>query len=53
VTRTLRVLWGGLRDRTAIGGCADALRGLPWVLRNRRVIPPHVEAMRRQARVGE
>jgi GT2 family glycosyltransferase len=53
LARTLRVLWAGLPDRAAIAGCVDALRGLPWVLRNRRVIPPHVEAMRRQARVGD
>jgi GT2 family glycosyltransferase len=50
--RTLRVLWSGLPDRAAIAGCVDALRGLPWVLRNRRVIPPHVEALRRQADGG-
>jgi GT2 family glycosyltransferase len=24
---------------------SDALRGLPWALRNRRVVPPHVEAL--------
>jgi GT2 family glycosyltransferase len=24
---------------------ADAMRGLPWALRNRRVVPPHVEAL--------
>jgi GT2 family glycosyltransferase len=47
--RTLRVMWSGLPDRAAIAGCVDALRGLPWVLRNRRVIPPHVEALRRRA----
>jgi GT2 family glycosyltransferase len=23
----------------------DAMRGLPWALRNRRVVPPHVEAL--------
>lgn len=27
----------------ARGGLADALRGLPWVLRARRVVPAHVE----------
>ncbi len=51
--RTLRVFWSGLPDRAAIAGCMDALRGLPWVLRNRRVIPPHVEALRRRAGVAE
>jgi GT2 family glycosyltransferase len=53
LARTLRVLWSGLPERAAFAGCVDALRGLPWVLRNRRVIPPHVEAMRRQARIGD
>ncbi len=51
--RTLRVLWSGLPDRATVAGCVDALRGLPWVLRNRRVVPPHVEALRRQAGSAE
>ncbi|SMG00713.1 glycosyltransferase family 2 protein [Burkholderia singularis] len=29
-------------------GVADALAGLPWILRERHVIPPHVERMRRR-----
>ncbi|MFH5823821.1 glycosyltransferase family 2 protein [Georgenia sp. AZ-5] len=30
--------------RPALGGVGAALAGLPWVLRERRVLPPHVEA---------
>ena len=47
--QTLRVLGDGLRDPGLIAGCFDALRGLPWVLRNRRVVPPHVEALRHRS----
>jgi N-acetylglucosaminyl-diphospho-decaprenol L-rhamnosyltransferase len=36
-----------LRRGGGLGGVARALYGLPWVLRERRVGPPHVEAMRR------
>jgi GT2 family glycosyltransferase len=28
---------------TGVGGALDALRGLPWLLQERRVVPPHVE----------
>jgi GT2 family glycosyltransferase len=31
------------RDRVALRNVVDALRGLPWVLRERRVVPAHVE----------
>jgi len=53
LARTARVMLSGIPDRAAIAGCVDALRGLPWVLRNRRVVPPHVEALRRLADAGE
>ncbi len=33
-----------LRGRTGLRGFAAALAGLPWVLRERRVVPPTVEA---------
>jgi GT2 family glycosyltransferase len=33
--------------RESLPGLLAALPGLPWALRNRRVIPPHVEALRR------
>jgi GT2 family glycosyltransferase len=46
-TRTLRMLRGCARDRTSARAVVRALWGLPWVLRERRVNPPHVEAMRR------
>jgi GT2 family glycosyltransferase len=42
---TARALSGEPRDRTTARGFARALAGLPWVLRERRVSPPHVEAM--------
>ena len=32
------------RDRVTARGLAGAVRGLPWVLRERRVVPPEVEA---------
>ena len=32
------------RDRVTALGLARAVRGLPWVLRERRVLPPHAEA---------
>ncbi|MGY1822120.1 glycosyltransferase family 2 protein [Geodermatophilus sp. SYSU D00079] len=32
------------RDRLSLLGVLDALRGLPWVLRERRVLPAHAEA---------
>ncbi|MGY1616250.1 glycosyltransferase family 2 protein [Geodermatophilus sp. SYSU D00691] len=32
------------RDRVSAHGVLDAARGLPWVLRERRVLPPHAEA---------
>lgn len=39
-----RTLALGLRDRTALWGLAQALAGLPWVVRRRRVVPPGIEA---------
>ncbi len=32
------------RDRVTAGAVLDAVRGLPWVVRERRVLPPSVEA---------
>jgi GT2 family glycosyltransferase len=32
------------RDGITLGGLIDAVAGAPWVLRQRRVLPPHVEA---------
>ena len=45
--RTLRMLQRSPRDRYTARAVAGALGGLPWVLRERRVSPPHVEASRR------
>ncbi|WP_369054057.1 glycosyltransferase family 2 protein [Kineococcus terrestris] len=32
------------RDRVSALGVLDAVRGLPWLVRERRVLPPHAEA---------
>ena len=42
--RTLHLLRTVPRDRTTTSALLDAVRGLPWVLRERRVLPPHAEA---------
>jgi GT2 family glycosyltransferase len=42
--RTLRLLRTVPRDRVTAAALMAAVRGLPWVLRDRRVLPPHAEA---------
>jgi GT2 family glycosyltransferase len=42
--RTRHLLRTVPRDRLSLLGVLDALRGLPWVLRERRVLPPLAEA---------
>ncbi len=42
--RTAELLTSVPRDRVSAAGVLAALRGLPWVLRERRPLPPHVEA---------
>lgn len=42
--RTRTVLSGAPTDRVTAAAVGDALAGLPWVLRTRRVLPAHVEA---------
>ncbi|SEL59206.1 Glycosyltransferase, GT2 family [Blastococcus sp. DSM 46786] len=42
--RTVHLLRTVPRDRVTALGVARAVRGLPWVLRERRVLPPHAEA---------
>jgi GT2 family glycosyltransferase len=44
---TLRELRRSSRDRYTVRGLARALAGLPWVMRERRAIPPHLDDMRR------
>jgi GT2 family glycosyltransferase len=44
VRRTAHLLRTVPRDRVTALGLLDAVRGLPWVLRERRVLPPQVEA---------
>jgi GT2 family glycosyltransferase len=54
---TAHVIGASPRNATTLRGVLDAVRGLPWVLRERRVLPPAVEvqmalldAPRRRAR---
>ncbi|MGC7095243.1 glycosyltransferase family 2 protein [Amycolatopsis lurida] len=42
--RTRTVLGSAPRDRYTFAAVAEALRGLPWILRSRRVVPATVEA---------
>jgi GT2 family glycosyltransferase len=42
--RTLHLLRTVPRDRVSALGLLEAVGGLPWVLRERRVLPPHAEA---------
>ena len=43
--RRTRHLLGTLpRDRTSVLGVLDAAAGLPWLVHERRVLPPHAEA---------
>jgi N-acetylglucosaminyl-diphospho-decaprenol L-rhamnosyltransferase len=47
--RTLGTLRRSPRDRHTARALAQAVGGLPWVLRERRVNPPHVEALTQRA----
>jgi GT2 family glycosyltransferase len=42
--RTLHLLGTLPRDRVTAQGLLAAARGVPWLLRERRVLPPHAEA---------
>lgn len=42
--RTAVVLRSAPADAVTARAVVEAVRGLPWVLRERRVVPPHVEA---------
>jgi hypothetical protein len=48
---TLRAVRRSPRDRRTARALIAALGGLPWVLRERRVSPPHVEAAPRALEV--
>lgn len=51
-TETLSLMKEAWRDPNAGLGAVEALSALPWVLRNRHVVPPHVErALRRISNV--
>jgi N-acetylglucosaminyl-diphospho-decaprenol L-rhamnosyltransferase len=41
--RTVRLLRQLPRDAVSLGGVSEAVRGLPWVVRERRVVPADVE----------
>lgn len=43
VRRTGRLLVRLPRDRVTVHGLLDALRGVPWVVRERRAVPPEIE----------
>lgn len=43
VRHTLTILAAALKDTDARTGLVEALRGLPWAIRHRRVLPRHVE----------
>ncbi len=45
--RTVGLLRTFPRDTVSLAGLVDALRGLPWVVRARQVVPPRVESMLR------
>lgn len=47
LVRTIRLMRRLPRDRVTLRGLAQGLAGAPWVLRERRISPPHVEAGRR------
>ncbi|GAA4533804.1 glycosyltransferase family 2 protein [Amycolatopsis samaneae] len=44
VRRTVAVLAASPADRTTAGALLDAVRGLPWVVRERAVVPTRVES---------
>ncbi len=44
VRRTIGLLRTFPRDADARAGFFEAVRGMPWALRRRRVVPPHVES---------
>ena len=46
--RTARLVRRLPRDRITAAGIADAVRGLPWVLRERKPVPPDMEQGYRQ-----
>ena len=42
--RTVALLRSVPRDRVTVRGLLEAVGGIPWVVRERRVLPPHAEA---------
>jgi GT2 family glycosyltransferase len=50
IRETLYVLRAARTEGRISVCCIEAARGLPWVLRNRHIVPAKVEAMRRQVK---
>jgi len=48
VRRTVRLLWRLPRDRITLYALLEAVRGAPWVLGQRNVVPPRIERGYRQ-----
>jgi hypothetical protein len=42
--RTVQLASSVPHDRVSLAGFLDAARGIPWVVVERRVVPPEVEA---------
>jgi GT2 family glycosyltransferase len=47
VRETARTILGAPHDAVTLRGLGRAVAGVPWVVRERRVVPPHVEALLR------
>lgn len=52
-TRAVREAARALATPDGRGGLHDALAELPWVLRHRRRVPPHLEAALRRLEIGQ
>lgn len=52
IGRTLAALLANFPDPLVFRAFMEAARGLPWVLRHRRVIPPHLHGALRQIEKG-
>jgi GT2 family glycosyltransferase len=48
IARTARSVSAAIGDPDFFPALCDALKGLPWVVRNRRVVPPEIERWLRQ-----
>jgi N-acetylglucosaminyl-diphospho-decaprenol L-rhamnosyltransferase len=53
LSQTLRALWRSRTDRVARSAFVEAVQGLPWVVRKRRVIPHWMERQLRRVELAE